>query len=136
YDLLDATAASLGFSFAELLTRAATGVGGAEEVPDADAWYQAAEDLTDTDERLRQQTDLELAQKRLLDDELEQINPVHVRRFLEVVADWQGWDVKNGPADGLHIVDASPRRLPAFLGGTTQRMVATDGQAVADAVRY
>lgn len=135
YDLMDATAARLGFDLTSLLTKAVEGRADATDVPDAQAWRDAAEELTATDARLTQQTNLDLAQKRLHDDVLEQINPVHVHRFLETVANWRGWRVANGPGAGIYVLDATPNALPEFMGGERIKLVATHGRPVADAIR-
>ena len=134
YDLMDATAAKLGFDLAALLVRAVQGQADDRDVPDSAQWEQAASEIANSDLRLTQQTNLDLAQKRLEDDVLEQINPVHVRRFLETVADWQGWKVSNGPHNGIYVLDAAPDTLPAFMGGGPVKLVATHGQPVADAI--
>lgn len=135
YDLLDATASRMGFDMSRLLALATRGAADETDVPSADAWQEAAEALSEADEQLRNRTNMELAERRLRDDELEQINPVHVRRFLEAAADAQGWRLGQGPAAGIHILDASPKRLPAYLGGTHRRLTATDGSAAAEATR-
>lgn len=134
YDLLDATAARLNFDMAALLTRAAAGQADADSVPDAERWRAAADELANMDNRLTQQTNLELAQKRLQDDELEQINPVHVGRFLSAVANWQGWALQPGSFDGIYLLDARPGTLPEFMGSAPSQLVATHGQPVADAI--
>ncbi|MFA9444414.1 helicase-related protein [Egicoccus sp. AB-alg6-2] len=134
YDLMDATAARLGFDLAALLVRAVEGRADREDVPDSEHWERAAAEIADNDLRLTQQTNLDLAQRRLQDDVLEQINPVHVRRFLETVAAWQDWKVTNGPHDGIYVLDASPRSLPEFMGGKQIKLVATHGKPVADAI--
>lgn len=134
YDLMDATAAKLGFDLAALLVRAVEGEADKADVPNSEDWERAAAEIADSDLRLTQQTNLDLAQKRLNDDVLEQINPVHVRRFLETVAAWQDWKVANGPHDGIYVLDATPNELPTFMGGGQVKLVATHGKPVADAI--
>jgi superfamily II DNA or RNA helicase len=134
YDLMDATAAKLGFDLAALLVRAVQGRACDRDVPGPEQWEQAAAEIANSDLRLTQQINLDLAQKRLNDDVLEQINPVHVRRFLETVAAWKGWNVSNGPHKGIYVLNAAPDLLPAFMGGGQVKLVATHGRPVADAI--
>lgn len=134
YDLMDATAARLGFDLSSLLTKAINGEADAADVPGVDAWQHAASALADAEKRLTHQANMAAAQRRLDEDELEQINPVHVRRFLSAVADCHGWRLDRGPHTGIHVLDAEPDNLPDYLGGKPKRLVAVDREPLIEAI--
>ncbi len=134
YDLMDATAASLGFDLSSLLTRAINGEADASDVPDADAWQRTAASLVDAEKRLTHQANMAAAQRRLDEDELEQINPVHVSKFLQAVADCHGWRLGKGLYNGIHVLDAEPENLPDYLGGKPKRLVAVDREPLLEAI--
>jgi len=133
YDILDATAARAGLSFARLLARAQASEAAASAteavVPSAETLRAQAEELTAEEDRLRTTVDQAEARQRFAADEVEAINPVIVEGFLCQLAAAESWQVARGPADGLLLLRTAGA-LPAELGGGSTALVSADGRAV------
>jgi superfamily II DNA or RNA helicase len=133
YDLLDATTARAGMSFARLLTEAQASKTAAEaaaaEVPSPKALLAQARELAGEEDRLRNPADPEAARQRFADDQLEAINPVMVEGFVRQLAAAEGWEVGYGAAAGLLLLRAA-RGLPGELGGGRTALVSADGETV------
>jgi superfamily II DNA or RNA helicase len=133
YDILDATAARAGLSFARLLANAQASEAAATVVeagvPSPETLVARAEELEDENDRLRSPVDQAEVRQRFAADQVEAINPIIVEGFLRQLAAAEGWQVDNGPADGLLLVRAVGR-LPAEFGGVSSALVSADGQAV------
>jgi hypothetical protein len=133
YDILDATAARAGLSFARLLATAQASQSAATAaeagVPSPEVLVARAEELETENDRLRTQVDQAEVRQRFAADQVEAINPILVEGFLRQLAAAEGWQVGNGPADGLLLVRAAGG-LPAELGGGSSAVVSADGQAV------
>lgn len=133
YDILDATAARAGLSLARLLANAqasqAAAAAAEAGVPSSQTLVARAEELEVDNDRLRSPVDQDEVRQRFAADQVEAINPIIVEGFLRQLATAEGWQVANGPADGLLLVRASGR-LPAEFGGGSSALVSADGQAV------
>ncbi len=133
YDILDATAARAGLSFARLLANAqasrAAATAAEAGVPSPEVLVARAEELEAENDRLRSPVNQDEVRQRFAADQVEAINPIIVEGFLRQLAAAEGWQVDHGPADGLLLVRAAGG-LPGELGGGSSALVSADGQAV------
>lgn len=135
FDLLDATAARIGFDYTKALVEAQSSTTGARavHVPATDELLTSARELVADEDRLQTPANTAAAMDRFRADRLEAINPVIVDGFVDQLARSEGWQLGPGPAKGLREVKSS-RRLPEALGGGHERLVAADGASVRAAI--
>jgi hypothetical protein len=132
FDLMDATAAGIGFRYARALAEAQRSPQAAEQavhhVPDGASLQRVAEEVAAQADRGASTPDLAAAQERLVTDRLEAINPVIVESFLRQVARAEDWSIRQGGARGLLVV-RSKDGLPDELGGRHERELFVDERA-------
>ncbi|WP_448002691.1 helicase-related protein [Agromyces bauzanensis] len=133
FDLLDATAERAAFDYTKALIAAQSAPKVDVAVPDADRLLAAARELVSDEDRLRTTADTAAALARFRDDRLEAINPVIVDGFVDTLARAQTWTLSPGPAARIRWLH-SEEPLPAALGGTSDRLFASDGKALREAV--
>ena len=133
FDLLDATAARAAFDYTRALVAAQSGPTVDVIVPDAARLLAAARELVSDEDRLRTTADTAAALARFRDDRLEAINPVIVDGFVDTLARAQSWTLSTGPAARIRWLH-SKEALPAALGGAFDRLFASDGKALREAV--
>jgi superfamily II DNA or RNA helicase len=134
FDLLDATAARAGFDYGRALVEAQRG--GASPhvpVPDAQELLDVARELVADEDRLHTPANTAEAMARFRADRLEAINPVIVDAFVDQLARARTWALGAGPAKGIREVTAQVP-LPPALGGGLDRLVASDGASVRQAI--
>lgn len=135
FDLLDATAARAGFDYTKaLLAAQASPDAPVPAIPDTGRLVAAARELVSDEDRLRTRTDTDAAMARFRDDRLEAINPVIVDGFVDTLARAQTWTLSAGPAARIRWVRSATAPLPSALGGKFERLFASDGKALREAM--
>lgn len=133
YDLLDATAAQVGFDWGNAMVDAQAGRW--VTIPEPSALIEAARALVADERSLSAPANVTEALERFAADRLEAINPVIVDAMVEQLARSSDWTISPGPAKGIRLLCAAKgASLPEGLGGQNHSYVAADGASVRQAI--